>query len=149
MIKNKIYLAIPLLMGMITLVGCSGSNAENNQLKKAKETVQESTIQQVMTITVEERIDEGYKTVKVLDDANELKTVEEIIENADWEENVYVSMAIPPEYRFRLNPSYYAIWVTPNRDRLEIVIEGKGKYINLPEKESKALFELITGNELN
>lgn len=98
---------------------------------------------------MEQRTDEGYKTIKVLDSKDELKSVEKILENADWEENIEVSMALPPEYRFSLNSSNYAIWVTPNGDRLEIVIEGEEKYINLREKESDALFELITENKLN
>ncbi|WP_088103078.1 hypothetical protein [Halalkalibacter urbisdiaboli] len=148
MITSKNYFAIPLLIGVVTLAGCSASYIDNDQLVEAKETVQETNME-VKLITVEERTDEGYKIVKVIDNAGEMKTVEEILENANWEENVFVSMATPPEYRFRINPSNYAVWVTPNGDKLEIVIEGEAKYIKLPEKVSETLFELITGDKLN
>ncbi|GAE26683.1 lipoprotein [Halalkalibacter wakoensis JCM 9140] len=149
MIKGKNSFAIPLLIGFITLVGCSASDIENDQLVEIKETVQDPTITHDMLITVEERTDDGYKTVKVLENSFEMKKVEEVLENANWEENVFVSMATPPEYRFRITPSNYAVWVTPNGDRLEIVIEGEAKYIKLPEKVSETLFELITGHKLN
>ncbi|GAE36656.1 hypothetical protein [Halalkalibacter akibai] len=144
MIISKNYFAIPLIMGMITLAGYSASDIDNEQLVEATEIGWET----VKLITVEERTDVGYKTVKVLDNA-EMKTVEEILENAKWEENVFVSMTTPPEYRFRINSSNYSVWVTPNGDKLEIVIEGEAKYIKLPEKVSDTLFELITGEKLN
>ncbi|GAE37725.1 hypothetical protein [Halalkalibacter akibai] len=149
MIKGKNSFAIPLLIGLITLVGCSASDIENDQLVETKKTVQDTTITDDMLITVEERTDDGYKTVKVLENSFEMKKVEEILENANWEENVFVSMTTPPEYRLRINPSNYAVWVTPNGDRLEIVIEGEAKYIKLPEKVSETLFELITDDKLN
>ncbi|WP_100407648.1 hypothetical protein [Bacillus solitudinis] len=85
-------------------------------------------------ITVEKRTDEGSKTIKVLDNTVEFMLIEKKLGDTDWEEKIEVSMALPPEYRFSLNLSNYAIWVTPNGDRLEIVIEGEEKYINLPEK---------------
>lgn len=83
-----------------------------------------------------------------LDKSDEIKTVIEIIKNAEWEENIKVEMAHPPEYRFRLGPFDYAIWVTPNRDRLAIIAEGQSKYIKLPIKDSEILYKIITGKEL-
>ena len=53
-------------------------------------------------------------------------------------------MALPPEYRFSLGSINYAIWVTPNGDRLEIIAEGQEKYIKLPIKDSEILYKIIT-----
>ncbi|GAE31627.1 hypothetical protein [Halalkalibacter hemicellulosilyticus] len=139
MMKNKMFFAITILIGMIALFGCSDNQQEEKQ-------VQEASLVEAREITVEERTVDGYKTTKVIDNKDELKSVEKILVDADWEGNIEVSMDLPPEYRFSLNSSNYAIWVTPNGDRLEIVIEGETKYINLPENESETLFELITGN---
>lgn len=97
---------------------------------------------------MEERTSGGYTTIKVVDNTDELITIAEILKNAQWEENIEVQMELPPEYRFRLNSSNYAIWLTPNGDRVEIIIEGQAKYIKLPQKESEMLFKITTGNEL-
>ncbi|WP_088103086.1 inorganic diphosphatase [Halalkalibacter urbisdiaboli] len=147
MLKNKLYLALVLLLG-INLVGCSGSDTNNNQPDEAEEVFKPTKVE-LTTITVEVRTEEGYTTLKLVNDTDELRTILDILEKADWEENIQVEMALPPEYRFRLNSSNYAIWITPNGDRLEIIIEGEAKYIKLPQSQSEILFEIITGNELN
>lgn len=38
-------------------------------------------------------------------------------------------MAFPPKYRFSLGSINYTIWITPNKDRLDIIAEGHSKYI--------------------
>jgi hypothetical protein len=147
LIKSKINFVITLLIGMLVLFGCNNSGTSNDDLDENKETVQKSSVVELKTVTVEELTEEGYETIKVVEDTGELKSIGDILENAVWEENIEVSMATPPEYRFRLNSSNYAIWVTPNGDRLEIVIEGEAKYIKMPENKSETLLKLITGDK--
>ncbi|MFC4323221.1 hypothetical protein [Litchfieldia salsa] len=144
--KNNLFITI--LIGMIALVGCSDSSTDNATQEEPKESVQEYGVSELKLITVEERTSEGYKTIKVIDNKDELKSVQKIVVDADWGKSIEVSMPKPPEYRFRLNSSNYAISKTPNGDRLEIVIEGEAKYIKMSENESETLFELITGNKL-
>ena len=123
------------------LVGC-------NQEDTIKEPKEPKEIQAETPFTVEERQSEGYKIIKEVVKSEEIKIVVEILENAEWQENTKVEMALPPEYRFSLSSINYAIWVTPNRDRLEIIPEGQSKYIKLPIKDSKILYKIITGKEL-
>ena len=80
---------------------------------------------------------------------DEIKTVIYILESAPWEENIEVSMEGEPDYRFTLNSISYAIWITPNGDRLEIIAEGEAKYTKLPLEDSKGLYKLLTGSELS
>ena len=131
------------------LVGCN----QEERIKAPKE-IQAETPQaehlERRPFTVEERQGEEYeyKSIKEVVRSDEIETVVEIIENAEWEENIKVDMAFPPEYRFSLGSITYAIWVTPNGDRLEIIAEGQAKYIKLPIKDSEILYKIITGNEL-
>ena len=110
------------------MVGCN----QEEKIKEPKE-IQAETTQTIeeKPFTVEERQSEGYKSLKEVVKSDEIKTVVEIIENAEWEENIKVEMAFPPEYRFKLGSINYAIWVTPYKDRLEIIPDGQ-KVIQLP-----------------
>ena len=131
----------------ISLAGCN----QDETIKVPKEIQAETTQTEHLEekpFTVEERKSEGYKIIKEVVKSDEIETVIEIIEDADWEENIEVEMAFPPEYRFSLGSINYAIWVTPYRDRLEIIAEGQAKYIKLPIKDSEILYKIITGKEL-
>ncbi|MFD1927492.1 hypothetical protein ACFSFY_05360 [Sporosarcina siberiensis] len=129
------------------LAGCN----QEERIKAPKEILAE-TLQtehiEMKPFTVEEREGEGYKSTKEVVKPDEIETVAEIIENAEWEENIEVEMAFPPEYRFSLGLINYAIWVTPNGDRLEIIAKDQAKYIKLPIKDSEILYKIITGKKL-
>jgi len=131
----------------ISLVGCNQEETIKTQKEEQAETTQTELIEE-KPFTVEERQSEGYKIIKEVVKFDEIVTVVDIFKNAEWEENIKVNMALPPEYRFSLGSINYAIWVTPNRDRLEIIAEGQSKYIKLPIKDSEILYKIITGKEL-
>ena len=110
----------------ISLVGCN----QEETIKAPKEIQAETTKTEHIEekpFTVEERQSEGYKILKEVVKSDEIETVVEIIKNAKWEENIKVDMALPPEYRLSLGSINSAIWVSPNRDRLEIIAEGQSK----------------------
>ncbi len=126
----------------VTLFGCD----QEETIKASKETqavVPQTEKNEEIPITVEERQNEEYERIKEVVEPDEIKTVINIINTAQWEERIKVSMAHPPEYRFNLGLINYAIWVTPNRDRLEIIPEGESRYIKLPIKESEILYSII------
>jgi hypothetical protein len=100
------------------------------------------------SIKVEERTSAGYKTLKLVDDPEELRKIEELLNDLEWE-RAEVEMTHPPEYRFIADNSFFAIWVTPNKDMLEMTVEGESLFIKLAEEESKLLFELVTGKNLD
>ena len=65
-------------------------------------------------------------------------------------------MKSPPEYKFYLvdskdiiNSQVYGLWVSPNRDKIELVIDSEGKYIQLNEENSENLSKIIIGTSLN
>lgn len=67
-----------------------------------------------------------------------------ILKKADWE-NAKIGMALPPD--FRINNKYF-IWLTPQKDMLEVFIQGQNKYTKLSEKDSDVLYEMITDEKL-
>ncbi|GKV54490.1 hypothetical protein NCCP2222_04370 [Sporosarcina sp. NCCP-2222] len=145
MLCIKRIVAFTLFMVLLcVLVGCH----QEERIKASKAETQQTEQIKIRPFTVEERQSEGYKSLKEVVTSDEIETVVEIFENAEWKEHIEVDMALPPEYRFTLGSINYAIWVTPNRDRLEIIAEGQAKYIKLPVKESEDLFNIITGKEL-
>jgi hypothetical protein len=131
----------------ISLVGCNQEESLKAPKEVQAETPQTEHIEE-KPFTVEEHQSEGYKSLKEVVKSDEIKTVVKIIENAEWEENSKVEMALPPEYHFSLGSYNYAIWVTASKDRLEIIAEGQSKYIKLPIKDSEILYKIITGKEL-
>lgn len=144
---NRIVTFTLYIVLCFALVGCNQEETIKAPKEIQTETPQTEHIEK-KTFAVEERQSEGYKSIKEVVKSDEIETVIEIIENAEWEENIKVDMALPPEYRFSLGSINYAIWVTPNGDRLEIIAEGQAKYIKLPIKDSEILYKIITGKEL-
>jgi hypothetical protein len=66
-----------------------------------------------------------------------------------------VEMSQPPHYKFSFinkgsdeEIETFLIWVTPNKDRLEVV-RDKGGYAKLTKANSDRLFEILTGNKLS
>ncbi len=96
-------------------------------------------------IKVEKRADIGYVTINILETQEDFERLESFFENKVWQEGIEVQMATPPEYRFTLNGSNYAVWVTPLGDGLELVREGEGMYMKLGVDHSAVLYELMTG----
>lgn len=104
---------------------------------------------QVSSVVVEERQNDEYILIKEIILLEEIKTVIELLENTKWEENIKVTMAGEPDYRFTLDSINYAIWITPNGNRLEVIPEGQAKYTKLPIEDSIILFKILTGRELS
>lgn len=140
--KNiKYFIAI---IGIISiyLVGCSNA-IENDEQK----------------IEVQKRIgDENkYEDFKEITNNEQVQKVKEILDDIDWE-NAKVSMIHPPDYKFGFqfkNPKIeakavlYELWISPNKDKIELVIDAESKYIQLNKKNSAELFEILTGGKLS
>ena len=83
--------------------------------------------------------------MKKISDTETINKVLSVLRNADWE-NAKVSMSRPPD--FKIN-NLYDIWISPEKNRLEVVIEGESKYVILSKKDSQVLYEIITGEKLS
>ncbi|WP_010676638.1 hypothetical protein [Bacillus timonensis] len=110
-------------------------------------------------IDVQKRVGEenNYEDFHKISDHELVQKVKEIVRDVDWE-MAKVEMARPADYRFAFqfkNPNaeakavLYELWISPNKDKVELVIEAESKYAQLNEKDSAALFEIVTGEKLS
>lgn len=64
-------------------------------------------------------------------------------------------MASYPHYKFYLKENeesgskklIYDLWISPDKDKVELIIEGESKYAQLTNSKSAELFEKITGEK--
>jgi hypothetical protein len=100
---------------------------------------------------------DNYEDFKEINQNERVKQVREIVEDIEWE-NAQVSMVRPPDYRFGFqykNPNIeakavlYELWISPNKDRVELVIDAESKYAQLDKETSAVLYELITEEKLS
>jgi hypothetical protein len=110
-------------------------------------------------IEVEKRIgDENkYEDYKDITNNEQVQEVKRILDNVDWE-IAKVNMARPADYRFVFqykNPEIeakavlYELWISPNKDKVELIIDAESKYFQLNEEGSAVLFEILTGGNLS
>lgn len=131
-------------MGIISIfiTGCS------NPLKNEEQNIE-----------VQKRIgdDDNYEDFKEITNNEQAQKVKEILNDINWE-NAKVDMVFPADYRFRFqfkNPEIeaiavlYELWISPNKDKVELVIDAESKYIQLDKKKSAELFEILTGEKLS
>lgn len=127
-------------MGIISMfiLGCS------NDIKDGEQSIE-----------VQKRIgdENNYDNFKVITDKEQVKKVREILDDIDWE-NVKVDMSRPADYRFSFpNPEakvvLYELWISPDKDKVELVIDAESKYIQLDKNNSAELFEILTGEKLS
>ena len=148
---NIYFVGLALVMFFtITVTGCSNEGTKGSSFEINFEIKIEETM-----IDVQRRIGEEneYKVFKEIQIEEKLKSVMHFLNNTTWE-NVEVQMAQPPHYKFSLinkasgeEIETFLVWVTPNKDRLEMV-RVKGGYAKLTKKNSDGLFEVLTGNKL-
>ena len=86
-----------------------------------------------------------------------MQKVKDILDSISWG-NTKISMAHPPDYKFYLedtseeqnsNGLIYDLWISPNKDKVKLVIEAESKYVQLNKEKSTELFEIITGKKLD
>ncbi|WP_377897080.1 hypothetical protein [Gottfriedia sp. OAE603] len=97
-----------------------------------------------------------YEDFKVVKNNEKVKMVREILSKADWE-HAKVDMVRPADYRFIFqfkNPDtqakavLYELWISPNKDQVELVIDAESKYVQLDKKSSSEIFKILTGRKL-
>ncbi|MET1032075.1 hypothetical protein [Domibacillus tundrae] len=47
------------------------------------------------------------------------------------------------------NGLVYALWISPNTDKVDLVTEGESKYVQLNKEKSAKLFDSLIGKELS
>ncbi|WP_282139146.1 hypothetical protein [Rossellomorea aquimaris] len=140
--KIQRFFLVLLAMFLFIVTGCV--NGIENEEKK---------------IEVEKRIgDENkYEDYKDITNNEQVQEVKRILDNVDWE-IAKVNMARPADYRFVFqykNPEIeakavlYELWISPNKDKVELIIDAESKYFQLNEEGSAVLFEILTGGNLS
>jgi hypothetical protein len=139
-----------ILLLAILVVGCKNEvtvediKGENNKVDIVYREVEFNNT----SIKVEENTSVGYKELRVIDDVQQLKQLEDILNRLIWEK-AKVEMSFPPHLRFISEGSFFAIWVTPKKDRIEIILEGEGLYQMLSTEDSNLIFQLLTEKKLS
>lgn len=96
-----------------------------------------------------------YKVDREITSTKEVDKVRKTVDQADWTK-AKASMARPADYRFTFQPKdrrvitkavLYELWISPNKDRVELVIDAESKYTQLNKKDSAVVIEIVTGDE--
>lgn len=110
------------------------------------------------SIIVEKRIgeDDRYEQFKEIIDVEEVQNIKDILNGVSWK-NGDAKMASPPNYKFYFEGEskqpnsdklIYYLWVTPDKNRVQLVLVGESKLAELSEIDSADLFETLTGGKL-
>ncbi|MEH7439318.1 hypothetical protein V7182_17735 [Neobacillus drentensis] len=135
--KKFTYLIV--FIGIISLftAGCFNGMKNEEQYIKVKKRVGDEN---------------NYEAFKKITTKNQVLKVKDILKESDWE-NAKVSMVRPPDYRFVFqfkNPEIeakavlYELWISPNKDQVELVIDAASKYVQLDKKKSAELIKILT-----
>jgi hypothetical protein len=101
--------------------------------------------------------DNNYKDFKEITKNEEVQKVKKILDQADWED-AKVDMARRADYRFgfqfkdpniQAKALLYELWISPNKEQVELVIEIGSKYVQLNKNQSAELYEILTGKKLS
>jgi hypothetical protein len=110
-------------------------------------------------IKVQKRFDteNNYKDLKEITKNEDVQKVKKILDKADWE-NAKVDMVRRSDYRFgfqfkdpniQAKALLYELWISPNNEQVELVIDIESKYVQLNKNKSAELFEILTGKKLS
>ncbi|MUT66992.1 hypothetical protein [Paenibacillus sp. NEAU-GSW1] len=124
-----------LLFLMIILVSC-------DQNKPAK---------QNLNLHISKSDGQGFSIYKKIEDNETVNKIMDILQDVSWE-NAIVSMSRQPDYKIltvntdptvSYEPVTYAFWLTPNKDSLEVIIEGQSQYGKVSRGNSKVLLSIL------
>lgn len=97
---------------------------------------------------------DNYEYYNKINDNKEVQKAKDILGSIRWE-NAIVDMVHSPDYKFhfennkeQLSGSVYELWISPDKGRIELVIDNENKYVHLNKEVSVELFGIITGNKL-
>ncbi|MGN1402491.1 MAG: hypothetical protein ACI4XL_13435 [Bacillus sp. (in: firmicutes)] len=140
--KNFKYLIAFIGIISIFIVGCSNVIETEEQYIKVQKRIGD---------------EKKYEDFKEITDNEQIQKVKEILNDIDWE-NAKVDMAHPADYSFifqfkdpkiEAKAVSYELWISPHKDKVELIIDAESKYIQLDTVKSAELFEILTGGKLS
>lgn len=138
---NKIFIVFIAIF--LVLIGV-GSNVIKNKENK---------------IVVEKQVNgtDEYELYSEIMSSKEVQNARDILSSIKWE-NATVNMVRNADYVFhfedtrekqKTNGLIYALWISPDKDKIELVIDSEVKYVQLDKEKSEKLFKIITGKNLS
>jgi len=133
---RKIMITGFLLFSMIALVSCD----ENRP-----------SFEQNLTLHFSKPDGQEYSIYKKIEDNETVNTLLGILQNVSWE-NAKVSMSRQPDHKIltvnldptvSYEPVIYAVWQSPKKDILEVIIEGQSKYGKISKENTKVLLSAL------
>jgi hypothetical protein len=127
-------------MFLVLIVGCS--NGIKNDGNK---------------IVVEKHVNGSYKyeLYNEIKDSKEVQNAKDILNSIEWE-TAKVDMADLPEYIFhfedinsKTSGAVYELYISSNKDKIELVLGSEIKYATLDKEKSERLFKIIIGKNLS
>ncbi|WP_144027744.1 hypothetical protein [Paenibacillus sp. 32352] len=94
---------------------------------------------------------QGYMIYKKIEDNETVQTILDIFIHVPWA-NEKVSMLGQPDYKITTvnidptvsyEPVTYAIWLSPKKDILEVIIEGQSKFGRISEEDTAKLLSIL------
>jgi len=109
-------------------------------------------------IIIEKQVgkEDTYEDFNELKDRKKVQKVKEILNSINWERSK-VSMEHPANFKFHFdyineerepNGLVYDLWISPQKDKVELIMENKSRYAQLSKEKSAELFEIIAGYKL-
>lgn len=139
------------MMGLAVMLGaCNNEQIVDEQpVKRVQVQVTESYAKEPSKILVQKRVgeDNQYSNFKEITDNDSFQKINYILESIIWK-NEKVEMTSLPHFKFRFEEKIYDLWISPNKDKVELVIMGESKYAQLNKSKSAKLFELISDEKL-
>lgn len=146
---KKTWITALLLLTVIAIVACNQNKidfSKNNPDRKQQETFGDS-----LQLRISLPQGQEFALAKTITDRQTVNEALRILSQIPWE-NAKVSMSRPPDYKIEtVNPdptaSYepvlYDLWITPQKDQFEVVIEGQSKYGKIPQADSVRLLAIM------
>src|SRR5699024_12193654 len=116
---------------LVALIACSLQNEE-----------------QINKIVIEKRelVDDSFIIYKEITDHNQLKEINEFLDNIQWEQ-VEIDITLP-NYKVTVqNKDVYKIWKNKHVDIIEVIYNDTN-YSSLSKSDSEKLFHLLIGTSL-
>lgn len=131
---------------LLVIVTVCSSNIKNQENKM-----------QGNKVVVERQVngENNYELYSEITDSKEVQNIKDILNSTKWE-NAKVDMVHPAEYKFHFEDTNsktigadFELWISPNKDKVELVISSESKYAQLDKEKSEKIFKLITGKNLS
>jgi len=143
---NKIFIYFISIFLVLTIGCANGIKNEKNRINNQGD-----------KIIVEKRVgdEDKYEYYNEIKYSKEVQNTKDILNSITWEDAA-VSMAYPPHYKFHFEDTnsnssgvVYQLWISPDKGRIELVVDSATKYVHLNKEVSGKLFKIITAKELD